>query len=340
MQHGVEMGGDATAALSNEFPVLADFLGDGDLADMSPQILSQKLELLQRGNLEDLAEQLFLVLKRSEGRLVELRRESAAAGPPPRGGTNGVGKPPAYGNPRARSHEAGSLQRHQGRGGSAGSAGYPPQRAAAAAGAGRGRPDVTARPAPAVSPTTVSADPGYSVLVTVIHATGLKHLNFLGDAPYCVCEVKHMDQKTTPSSFRTQTVSKSLDPVWNETHELNNWHPGEALEFIIYDKGLIGARTEGRCSLPSSLFYPHGFEGEIPLHGLLEASVYVRVIPTYDSQSDTQEQHGGQHHAQAQHQQDGQNDVFDRLYHQAREQRVRRVVSAEIGTNCETRSHR
>merc|ERR1719183_2819205 len=42
-------------------------------------MLSQKLDSLERPELEELSQQLFLALKRSEGRLMALRREAGAA---------------------------------------------------------------------------------------------------------------------------------------------------------------------------------------------------------------------------------------------------------------------
>mmetsp|Transcript_87015 Transcript_87015/g.243978 ORF Transcript_87015/g.243978 Transcript_87015/m.243978 type:complete len:201 (-) Transcript_87015:181-783(-) len=71
--------------IEDEFPSLANFLGDDELAELPPQVVSQRIGSLARTDLEDLAQQLFLVLKRSEGRIMELRHEAALA----RGHANG-----------------------------------------------------------------------------------------------------------------------------------------------------------------------------------------------------------------------------------------------------------
>merc|ERR1712008_575657 len=71
---------------------------------------------------------------------------------------------------------------------------------------------------------------------------------------------------------------------WNETLELEPWQPGEALEFTVYDKGLLGSKTEGKTLLPSEFFNPHGFHGMLAIIGLPDAklSVEVQVVVATD----------------------------------------------------------
>merc|ERR1719460_1712801 len=123
----------------------------------------------------------------------------------------------------------------------------------------------------------------YKLAVTFISAQGLKHMNnFTGDHPYVVCEVKHAAhrERRTKVESKPVTVGDMLNPVWNETHELEPWHPGEDLEFTVYDKGLIGAKTEGKVTLPSNSFYPQGFNGMLPISGLPNAQLQIAVQPT------------------------------------------------------------
>eukprot|EP00927_Polykrikos_kofoidii_P071204 TRINITY_DN67504_c0_g1_i1.p1 TRINITY_DN67504_c0_g1~~TRINITY_DN67504_c0_g1_i1.p1 ORF type:complete len:1092 (+),score=212.91 TRINITY_DN67504_c0_g1_i1:122-3397(+) len=123
--------------------------------------------------------------------------------------------------------------------------------------------------------------------VSIVRAHGLKHLNYVGDAPWCRCEVKRaaghchisdysMNKRT---KFETAALPKTLDPEWNETHEIEPWFVGDSLEFTIFDKGVFGSRTEGRVVVPSHRFHPHAFEGELPIDGLDHATLYVRIIP-------------------------------------------------------------
>merc|ERR1719297_665236 len=126
------------------------------------------------------------------------------------------------------------------------------------------------------------AQAGQPLIVNVIQAEGLQHLNhFTGDHPYVVCEVKHLQHHATRTTAETQKVMEgdTINPVWNEVLELERWQPGEALEFTIYDKGLIGSKTEGKALLPSEFFYPNGFCGMISVVGLPAARLRVEVRP-------------------------------------------------------------
>merc|ERR1711933_61239 len=52
---------------------------------------------------------------------------------------------------------------------------------------------------------------------------------------------------------------------------------------IILDKGLLGSKTEGKAELPSEIFYPHGFNGPLPISGLPEAFLEVAVQAVEDA---------------------------------------------------------
>eukprot|EP00929_Paragymnodinium_shiwhaense_P124303 TRINITY_DN9947_c0_g1_i1.p1 TRINITY_DN9947_c0_g1~~TRINITY_DN9947_c0_g1_i1.p1 ORF type:complete len:623 (-),score=152.59 TRINITY_DN9947_c0_g1_i1:166-2034(-) len=115
--------------------------------------------------------------------------------------------------------------------------------------------------------------------VNIIQATGLKHLNhFTGDNLWVECVVKGANGHPTGQKCDTQTVPGTLDPVWNETHELS-WNVGQDLEFKVYDKGLIGSKTEGKAVLKSSEFYPDGLDVDLPLSGCKDAVLHLRVVP-------------------------------------------------------------
>eukprot|EP00448_Togula_jolla_P014268 CAMPEP_0170585478 /NCGR_PEP_ID=MMETSP0224-20130122/9235_1 /TAXON_ID=285029 /ORGANISM="Togula jolla, Strain CCCM 725" /LENGTH=530 /DNA_ID=CAMNT_0010908965 /DNA_START=17 /DNA_END=1606 /DNA_ORIENTATION=+ len=135
--------------------------------------------------------------------------------------------------------------------------------------------------APAPAQTSPIEDLGGAgrVEVGIVRALGLHRLNMSGNALYCVCEVKsEKKDKAKTSKCETKTVRNTLDPVWDEKHTLD-WKPGEALEFLIYDKGLISSKTEGKVVLASEKFYPSGFEGEVPIEGLPSATLYVHILP-------------------------------------------------------------
>lgn len=119
--------------------------------------------------------------------------------------------------------------------------------------------------------------PPSKLLVSFVHARGLQSKNrFVGDSPYCVCTVMHGTNKG--SHCQTKALSKTLEPVWNEDHWLEPWSLGDSLEFIVYDKGLLNHNVEGKATLSSEDFFPHGFDGELKLddgHSFLQ----VRVQP-------------------------------------------------------------
>jgi len=112
---------------------------------------------------------------------------------------------------------------------------------------------------------------GHKLLVHMIQAHGLN--------PYCVCEVKHADAHGNTTKAETQPVTSGdiLNPVWDETFEIGPWHEGESLEFTIYDKGLTGAKTEGKVLLPTESFFPNGFNETLNISDLPGAFLQVEV---------------------------------------------------------------
>lgn len=123
----------------------------------------------------------------------------------------------------------------------------------------------------------------YKLAISIVQAQGLRHLNhFTGDHPYVVCEVKHHAHRERKTKVQTKpvTTGDTLNPVWYETLELEPWHQGEPLEFSVYDKGLIGSKTEGKAQLTPENFFPNGFNGMLPISGLPHAllNVSVRVL--------------------------------------------------------------
>mmetsp|Transcript_593 Transcript_593/g.1184 ORF Transcript_593/g.1184 Transcript_593/m.1184 type:complete len:315 (-) Transcript_593:271-1215(-) len=117
------------------------------------------------------------------------------------------------------------------------------------------------------------------LIVSIIRAEGLKHMNkFTGDHPYVRCEGKRANgEVAAKAETKPVTVGDTLNPVWDETMELEPWQPGEMLEFTVYDKGLLGSKTEGKAQLPSEFFYPNGFQGMLGIIGLPEARLCVDV---------------------------------------------------------------
>jgi len=137
---------------------------------------------------------------------------------------------------------------------------------------------------PCAAGPMVTAGP-QKLAVSILQAHGLQHMNnFTGDHPYCTCEVKHMHHAgTTRMETKPVTEGDTMNPFWGETHHLEPWHPGEPLEFTVYDKGLLGSKTEGKIMLPSDFFFPQGFSGMLQISGLPHALLHVIVRPVGES---------------------------------------------------------
>jgi len=134
------------------------------------------------------------------------------------------------------------------------------------------------------SKTVIMSVQNCRLFVDIMSAQGLQHMNhFTGDHPYCVCEVQHADGSATKIETKPVTEGDTLNPVWAERFEFETWQPGEALQFIILDQGLLGSKTEGKADLPSETFYPHGFSGLLPISGLPEAVLEVVVQAVEDA---------------------------------------------------------
>jgi len=121
--------------------------------------------------------------------------------------------------------------------------------------------------------------------------------HFTGDHPYVTCGVMQADGKVeTKVDTKPVTEGDTLNPIWDETLELESWQPGETLEFIVYDKGLLGSKTEGKAILPSDFFYPHGFQGMIAIIGLPDAklTVEVQVVGAQDGEACPEQAQAGE----------------------------------------------
>jgi hypothetical protein len=141
----------------------------------------------------------------------------------------------------------------------------------------------TLLPMPAeAQPSTSTAMVGPQKLaVSILEAHGLQHMNhFIGDHPYVTCEAKGVDgQCHTRLETKPVTEGDTMNPFWGETLIVDPWNPEENLEFSVYDKGLVGSRTEGKVVLPHELFYPTGFSGMLRISGLPHALLHILVRP-------------------------------------------------------------
>lgn len=113
--------------------------------------------------------------------------------------------------------------------------------------------------------------------VSILEAHGLEEMNhYTGDHPYVVCEVcgKGLKVETKP-----MMEGDTMNPFWGETHTLDPYCLGDSLEFTLYDKGLLGAKTEGKVLVPPEVIYPNGFSGMLVVSGLPNAVLHVIIRP-------------------------------------------------------------
>jgi len=108
------------------------------------------------------------------------------------------------------------------------------------------------------------------LVIKIISATGLRSAEpppVKADS-YCTCEIAGSKKSQNQRPWQTKTVTDSLDPVWNETKKDFDYIPGEALRFAIHDSDQRSSQVDellGSYEMPSSQFWPGGFDGEVTL---------------------------------------------------------------------------
>lgn len=109
--------------------------------------------------------------------------------------------------------------------------------------------------------------PGSRLLVLVQRATNLRAADcgLLGGKsdPFCACEIAGKPD----SGFETEHVYQTLNPIWNEEHEIGGYEQGEDLEFEVFDYDFNDdSELLGSAVLRAAQFDREGgFEGELPL---------------------------------------------------------------------------
>jgi len=127
------------------------------------------------------------------------------------------------------------------------------------------------------------SEPGSRLSITVISAEGLRAADWGGKSdPFCICQVVGKPE----TQFKTAHISKTLAPVWDETHEIDEYQQGDSLEFQVfdYDRG-SAADLLGKALLLFNVFDREGgFHGELKLTECGKGKtatikVHVRVLP-------------------------------------------------------------
>eukprot|EP00929_Paragymnodinium_shiwhaense_P120716 TRINITY_DN92747_c0_g1_i1.p1 TRINITY_DN92747_c0_g1~~TRINITY_DN92747_c0_g1_i1.p1 ORF type:complete len:713 (+),score=131.52 TRINITY_DN92747_c0_g1_i1:211-2349(+) len=167
---------------------------------------------------------------------------------------------------------------------------------------------VLASASSAPSSETRGAAGRWRLRVTVLKAERLSHLNFTGDNIWCRCEVlpgncvsdKAVDSGNNGGSScssrrsralppqtccKTTVREKTLDPVWNETFELDLADKSDHLLVTVYNKGVLGSKLQGTVTLSNDQLYPNGFSGDKQLDegGVATLSLAVEIVPAEEA---------------------------------------------------------
>jgi Ca2+-binding EF-hand superfamily protein len=141
-----------------------------------------------------------------------------------------------------------------------------------------------------IAPRQTKASKVMKIRIMVIAARGLRNADMVGKSdPYCICEIVGKPQTRSA----TKALLDTLDPVWNEQREVPLYVEGDSLRLSIYDKDAWSKGDDllGQVTLPSSQFYPMGFDGELKLidagkgfNPVLKVRITVVGAPHHDKE--------------------------------------------------------
>lgn len=113
--------------------------------------------------------------------------------------------------------------------------------------------------------------------VAIVGARGLRNADWLPGTgksdPYCIFKTGNKEK------HRTKTIDDSLEPVWNEEVQVEDYIIGQGLEFSVWDQDAAGmADSLGLATLDFEVFKEGGFNGEIQLQEAGNGTVaYIKV---------------------------------------------------------------
>lgn len=125
----------------------------------------------------------------------------------------------------------------------------------------------------------------YKLKISIISAANLRaaDINLIGTAksdPYCICSLLGRPD----TQIKTETVMKSLDPVWNFEGVIDNVKFGDSLFFKVMDYDAIGDDDLlGDLTLSFNQFHPGGIDEDVTLNaetkpGKLPATIKLRIF--------------------------------------------------------------
>lgn len=95
--------------------------------------------------------------------------------------------------------------------------------------------------------------------------------------PYCVISIPGKPL----SVCKTKVAKKTLSPTWNEEFELQDYLPGDPIDFVVMDHDPVGPGDFlGSANLNGDAFYPEGYDDELTLEDKgtrLESTLHVSI---------------------------------------------------------------
>ncbi|CAK8989604.1 unnamed protein product [Durusdinium trenchii] len=142
----------------------------------------------------------------------------------------------------------------------------------------------------AIIPSSLKLRTSRSFMVVIHNAAKLAARDIFSSDPYCVVNVSRSSEskrKWQPwkGMGRTRTIKGNCNPSWNEAFLMQYVLEEDAIHFSVWDEDALSKDDAlGEVLLPSPAFWC-GFEGDLRLQGVNDASLRVSIRP-YDCNAD------------------------------------------------------
>jgi hypothetical protein len=98
--------------------------------------------------------------------------------------------------------------------------------------------------------------------INLVSASGIRGADRSGlSDPYCVVRIPGRPK----SKYSTRILKATLNPVWRESCEIQEFFAGDALEFAVFDKDVHGHECLGKACITQEMILPDGVAGDLEL---------------------------------------------------------------------------
>eukprot|EP00932_Pfiesteria_piscicida_P013306 SRR837773.24835.p1 GENE.SRR837773.24835~~SRR837773.24835.p1 ORF type:complete len:427 (+),score=86.13 SRR837773.24835:105-1283(+) len=102
------------------------------------------------------------------------------------------------------------------------------------------------------------------LLVTVLRATNLVGADGSDVNPFCVVVLSD-GQAKEKKQYQTQLLHNTRNPEWNQVLEIDDFAPGDAVEFVIMNRNPWSSKLLGTAALTPEQIFPDGFDAPLPV---------------------------------------------------------------------------